>query len=80
MVYIGFYGRLFFQELFTDNTKMPTNRLLARPLWWTITVNNIMRYGKSTRINGNWGPNLGIGTEKIIKLLRCVNTPNACMR
>ena len=33
MVYIGFYGRLlFFQDLFTDNTKMPKNRLPVQPL------------------------------------------------
>ena len=30
---------LFFQALFTDNTKMPKNRLPAQPLWRTITVN-----------------------------------------
>ena len=29
---------LFFQDLFTDNTKMPKNRLPAQPLWQTITV------------------------------------------
>ena len=29
---------LFFQDLFTDNTKMPKNRLPAQPLWRTITV------------------------------------------
>ena len=29
---------LFFQDLFTDNTKMPKNRLPAQPLWRTITI------------------------------------------
>ena len=46
---IGF----FFQDLFTDNTKMPKNRLPAQPLWQTIMVkllHNLLEYGSKMYI------------------------------
>ena len=35
---------LFFQDLFTDNTKMPKNLLPVQPLWQTITVKTVSIY------------------------------------
>ena len=35
---------LFFQDLFTDNTKMPKNRLPAQPLWRTINTRRFVQF------------------------------------
>ena len=37
----GFYGRLFFQDLFTDNTKMPKIGCRRCHYWWMIMVNGL---------------------------------------